>query len=1379
MNGSNGSNGSNGQRRAEDGLPGPARGDRWQPLRLGLLNMYRFDAEEFRFEGGRLLLRGNNGTGKSRILALTLPFLLDGELAPHRLEPDQDPAKRAEWNLLLGRHDDRLGYTWIEFGRLDAGVARYVTLGCGMRAVRGKGVAQRWYFTTERRVGVDLALVADAGQALTKGRLEEALGERGHVHDTAKAYRADVDRRLFGLGEHRYEALVDLLIQLRRPQLSRQLDEAALSAALSESLSPLPQAVVDDVAEAFRTLENDRAALASFVAAAEATRAFLGAYRRYAGIAVRRRAKAVTSANSAYETTQRSLRAAATAGEEARSDLDRIEGERRDAREDARRRGEQVRTLEASPAMDRARELDHARQDAATTKRLADDADQDVARAGDALGERERRRDAARTASDQTRQQVREASRWAQEAASGAAVDDDHARWVTGLGLPDVRDGASRLAAGDRLADAVERRGRGLAHLRQLTAARDRSAGDVRDARTRLGAQVSALAGARDEEVEAAAAGERAVAAALERYRRWATEAREVRAVDADDVAWQLEAWRAVDDGRSPLTVAVDDAVAAARATLATDRAELDGRRGDAEQERAEVAAEHEQVATARHLPPPPPHTRDATSRQGRAGAPLWQLVELTDGVAAEVAGYESALEAAGLLDAWVTPDGRVLDADDHDTAILATGAPAPDGGLARLLRPAIDRDDPQAAAVGDATVADVLARIGAAPDAGEVWVSADGRFRVGPLHGVWHKQQAEHLGHAARQAARRRRLAELDRVLAAIDERLDGLAADADRIDRRAVRLAAEVEAAPTDTAIRAAEAARAQAAARVARLRGEVAVGEEAVAARRRELEKAERARTEAATDLGLADHLDRLDGLTAALADYRERLARLWPTLDGHAARLDDLDRATADHTAAAAEHARLVERAAALRGDAIAAASRRDTLEATVGAEVEEILSRLEDAKRRMEATQRRLDALQTAHEEARVAVGVAETRIEDLTEALAGDAERRGQAIERLAAAVRAGLLPVAGVDDDDARSGTADEWSADRAVRTARRIDQALDDVATDDVAWTRTQQTILGHFSDLERELLAHDLRPAGSFDDELFVVTTTFQGEVRAIPALRDLLASEIENRQALLSAREREIIENHLIGDVAAHLHELLRAGEEWVAEVNAELERMPTSTGMKLRFAWRPRSDGPAGLTEARRRMLAHHAGWSPEQRHDVGAFLQERIAEVRGADDTGTWQQHLAEALDYRLWHSFVVERHQDGEWKPLTRRTHGTSSGGEKALALTVPQFAAAAAHYRSADPHAPRLIMLDEAFVGIDSDMRSKCMGLLEQFDLDLVMTSEREWGCYPTVPAIAIAQLTTRPGIDAVGVSRWVWNGRERVAAGDGQAAIPARLA
>ena len=74
-------------------LPTPTR-QRWQPLRLGLVELYHYDSEEFWFRDGHLLLRGNNGTGKSKVLSLTLPFLLDAQLKPSRIEPDGDNGKR-------------------------------------------------------------------------------------------------------------------------------------------------------------------------------------------------------------------------------------------------------------------------------------------------------------------------------------------------------------------------------------------------------------------------------------------------------------------------------------------------------------------------------------------------------------------------------------------------------------------------------------------------------------------------------------------------------------------------------------------------------------------------------------------------------------------------------------------------------------------------------------------------------------------------------------------------------------------------------------------------------------------------------------------------------------------------------------------------------------------------------------------------------------------------------------------------------------------------------------------------------------------------------------------------------------------------------------
>ena len=120
---------------------------------------------------------------------------------------------------------------------------------------------------------------------------------------------------------------------------------------------------------------------------------------------------------------------------------------------------------------------------------------------------------------------------------------------------------------------------------------------------------------------------------------------------------------------------------------------------------------------------------------------------------------------------------------------------------------------------------------------------------------------------------------------------------------------------------------------------------------------------------------------------------------------------------------------------------------------------------------------------------------------------------------------------------------------------------------------------------------------------------------------------------------------------------------------------------------------------------------------------------------------------------------FRVERWQDGQWRKLS----GPASSGERALGLTVPLFAAVATFYQGS-PLAPRLMLLDEAFAGIDDAARAHCMALVREFDLDFVITSEREWGCYAELPGVAICQLQRREGIDAVHVSRWTWDGKAR---------------
>lgn len=300
-------------------LPVPAL-SRWQPLRLGLVELFHYDSEEFWFRDGHLLLKGNNGTGKSKVLSLSLPFLFDAQLKSSRIEPDGDATKKMAWNLLLGKHDRRIGYTWLEFGRLDAeGNPHYLTLGCGLSASAARAQVDSWFFVLhEQRIGQDLWLMNPSRVVLTREHLREALQGHGQLFDTASAYRRAVDEQLFRLGAGRYAALMDTLIQLRQPQLSRRPDERSLSDALTEALPPLSDDLLADVADALNRLEEYRRELEEYEALARTVDQFNQRYGRYAATQSRRHARTLRSAQTGFDNASRHLNDSRASLDEAR-----------------------------------------------------------------------------------------------------------------------------------------------------------------------------------------------------------------------------------------------------------------------------------------------------------------------------------------------------------------------------------------------------------------------------------------------------------------------------------------------------------------------------------------------------------------------------------------------------------------------------------------------------------------------------------------------------------------------------------------------------------------------------------------------------------------------------------------------------------------------------------------------------------------------------------------------------------------------------------------------------------------------------------------------------------------------------------------------------
>jgi uncharacterized protein (TIGR02680 family) len=660
---------------------------------------------------------------------------------------------------------------------------------------------------------------------------------------------------------------------------------------------------------------------------------------------------------------------------------------------------------------------------------------------------------------------------------------------------------------------------------------------------------------------------------------------------------------------------------------------------------------------------------------------------------------------------------------------------------------------------VSDEIVAMLLDSIGLG-EGSQTWVGVDGAFRIGVLTGAWHKPTAQYIGRGAREAARRARLAELRAQLSAAESTLAVLAEARHVLHRRQATLADEVSGLPGDTALRQTHSEVKGLAEESRRLSAKRSDAERMVATATEKAEAARGTLTESAADAGLPATAAELSEVDNGINAYREQLAGLWPSVRT----ADEADRAVHEAAGELTQAQRRLddsaERADTARLDAESARERHRTLRETVGAAVAELDARLTEVAGGLLANEKDSVAAADRQNAARDARGRAAGRRETLAEKLDAATAERAAAADSLRRFAMTGLIAIA--LPDLAVPTPGEPWSPDPAMRLARRINEELADVADDDSAWDRTQKRVNDELKTLTDTLSRQGSRASGDLLEDGLVVEVEFRGRPATVPELAAALGAEVTDRERLLSEREREILENHLVNEVASTLQELISAAEAQVAGMNAELSERPTSTGMRLRLQWRPREDGPAGLAQARERLLRQTSdAWSAEDRAAVGAFLQARIAEVRSRDTSGTWLEHLTEALDYRAWNRFVIQRHQNDQWKSAT----GPASGGERVLAASVPLFAAASSHYASAgSPYAPRLVTLDEAFAGVDDNARAKYLGLLAAFDLDVVMTSEREWGCYPEVPGLAISQLSRTDDVPAVLVTNWQWDGRKR---------------
>ncbi|GAA2463382.1 TIGR02680 family protein [Streptomyces macrosporus] len=1390
----------------------PGAGVRFRLHRAGIHNVWQYDEQEFAFGDGRLLLRGKNGAGKSKALEMLLPYLLDGD--SRALDATGTGRTTLLWLMLDGfEQTNRLGYLWVEFRMAaDVGDDRYLTLGAAIRASKSTKKAAPVFFVTPLRIGEGLCLV-EAGRPLPVDRLKEVVGAE-NVTDRAVLHRSRVARELFGITDAtRYRNLTQLLHRLRRPTVGDRIESGGLASLLSETLPGLDDDVVEKVARNLHDLDAVREELGRLERTDRALRTFMADYRGYLSGVLRRAAERVDGELDILALRRREAGDAA----KATGDLKKQEGEA-DARLRALQEAEQAARTEltALHASSAYRSLEELSERRTTVEALHAAADTSFVALGKAHEAEESAADRLAEGVEQLGSRLGELGTDHRELvvqAERAGLPTGHLGETVALPQVDLAGASEADLTGPGGEIRTVRRRRVFAVDTSVAGISLRSwqerleeARAVVKHRARMAQDVARLVErARDAQRQAAQADSE-----RERLEGEAEEAagrlegsRERVAEESGGYVRQVAEWvehvRAVVGPGCPPLDAVHAVVAcetspeapfaervlppdidgqakqAALTVLEPYGEELTERRDALGLSVARLAEEHgrlfrekEEWERRTDPEPPVPYHRIAERAQG-TGAPFYRLVDFADGLScADRAGLEAALEASGILDAWVTADGVLLDPLTGDT-FLQPGTVLPgEQTLATALRPAAQPESGiTLERVEHLLSAIALAPAGEATAAGAVYY--DGSWRLGPLRGRHTKDGAEYVGAAVRAGTRRRILVELGERLAEVERRLADDRGCLDELDSRRRALTSAERDFPRSRSL--------------ARAWTELESGEKELrsltAKATRAAREAEEARTLAVNARGKAEATatshdlpadpDVLERVRTALVTLQDGIGRMCRAIRGTA---DGLGRNRTDRTRYERAHGDRLEAEENHRvrlGELHTARQDLRTREEAIGSSEEEILAREEETKQRI------ANADRARHGVERERDGLHDRRVR----AEEDEKRRREELLRQQTAVIDAGsalrgalarpeVVRGAGLDRSSLPAHLADDPGAD--VRSRIRALRELADAVRGGLGRPRNEisdSTLLNRHTELRDQL-------AGGYDaqleelDGIKICRLVDDHGPHDVALVGERIAGQAAEARGRLTDRESEVFQRFLTGELGDHLSTQVVTAAGLVAALNETLKTVRTSHGLGVELQWKLDEDVDADVRAAVDLLRSPSSLRTREQGEQLREVLQRRIEDARRADPSAGYVAHLRTALDYRDWfrfHTFVVEDAAPGRRRRLTGRT-GLSQGEQRVLSYLV-LFAAAAAHFTTlgeSTPHAPRLILLDDAFAKVDEPTHGRLGRILVDLDLDFVLTSERLMGNWPEVPSLHIYECLRDPHARGVATLHYTWNGRHR---------------
>ena len=1373
--------------------------NRWQAHRAGILNYWYYDEAEFYFAGGRLLLRGSNGSGKSVTMQSLVTVLLDGVKRADRLDSFGSKSRTMDDYLLgekeISSYDERTGYLYLEYKRENSD--QYITTGIGLHARRGSSKVDFWGFILQngRRIGEDFFLYrltkdpetgAEQKTPLTRRELENAIGQDGRVTTEQREYMAMVNQYVFGYEDiGKYEELMKLLIQLRSPKLSRDFKPSVIYEILNESLPTLSDEDLRPLAETLENMEKTRLAIEQLKREQAAFKDICKAYTGYNAAVLAERALGEAESRKALNRLK-------AQEEEQRSQLQEAEA----AAEKARQKQQELNVEQAALQQEQRDLQEHEAYKAAEKKKEAESQlskeNEEKERREESLARKRRREldlsELMKKEEQELSQLEGEASQLLEDLQALANEADFGAHRALSQGFklnnPQLKE---HFALWQK-----ERKAHG-AHLQELL--RDLRQYEEQERRAQqlereLGEETRCLDDFQHEHERLLEELDQAKEQLVKAFYEWKKseeeafpipKEEEIRLTGALRDLYQGTGWLDIQNHLNSLSSAQQRQLDSAIGKVRLNLQELDSKLLQAS---AELKILKETREAEPELGEAYQKAREQLQKQGLNFLPLYEATEFRPTVTAEMRErLESALLEAGLLNALILEKNETAASlpEEMRGAVIFAGDPVM---LAESLLDYLE-PVPGESGLSKERIAAILSSIEVNGDLYRTGTAASlnltqGAYTLGCLSGrAAERERALFIGKQAREAYRRRQIEAKEAEITELST-----ARDKARIEETALLDKSEKLRHAKDTFPSPAEA---QAAFDEARSK------EQEIERQKVRLQEKEEAKKKLALELlterknilalreetALAFSSAAYEGALQALAEYGEEQHRLTLLQSGHAHTAELFRQHREEHEYAAGEV---------------------DTLKGEI-LDKEFAIGKL---TKTIEALSRQLEEMDAAAIEARIAEVV--TRLaaipgeisqvsrelgqrENQRESLTAELERleRRHGLYQLLLSKWQELLRA-----EEQRGYPGREKKSLTEIMQARRKDR--------DTTLITLAQRVEKQYANHRDEIAEYrfslrecpdELGPLPELDpedEELFLP----RWEALQNQAVRQLALTEtggkpispyeqqaqltqhLLEQESLLSEQDKKIYQEIIMNSIGRTISDKIYGAEDWIKKMNRLMAASETSSALRFRLEWKPLTgEEDQELDTAELVELLHS---DPELMKDedmkrLEEHFAHRIRRAREAaeaqeKDAEAFQASVREQLDYRRWFRFRLyyDKGEQIKRRELTDKAFFRFSGGEKAMAMYVPLFSAAYSRYMDAGSDAPRLITLDEAFAGVDEQNMRDMFRLVEQMGFNYIMNSQAIWGDYDVVPSLNIYELLRPLNANYVSLLPYHWDGRER---------------